>query len=328
MPTALVTGISGQDGAYLAELLLQRGYIVHGLSRSHRASLPHLEGTSPNANLKFHRQPACQGAAWRALLEETAPDEIYHLAADSFIPNGWLDPAANIESNYSLTVHMLEAIRSECPHSRFLNACSREIFGHAASPSANEQTVMKPITPYGINKAASRWLVSSYREEYGLFATNAILFNHESPLRPAKFVTRKIAQGVAKIACGLSDYIELGNLQARRDWGFAGDYVDAMWRMLQANDPEDFVIGTGKTHSIAEFAELAFDVIGLDWEAHVKTAPALRRSCDAAAVAADSSLAREKLAWSAKMQLPELVRSMVMHDLSTVEQSLTAQHVA
>ncbi|MCR9291424.1 MAG: GDP-mannose 4,6-dehydratase [bacterium] len=317
---ALITGIRGQDGFYLADSLLAQGVNVHGVTRT-PATQPGNEALDKRIHLHFvsDREEPYQGI--EMLIEYLCPDEIYHLAADSFVPSSWEKPAANLQINAGLTARILEAVRRYSPYTRIVNACSREIFGTCCDSQANESTSMSPVTPYGISKAASRWLTHAYRERYGLFATNAILFNHESPRRPEKFVTRKISAGVAKIALNLSNSIQLGNMSAMRDWGFAGDYVDAMIRMLQLDRPEDFVLGTGAVHSISDFASIAFQYVGLDWRKYVQWNPQLARPGDAASLAADSSKARQLLGWVPRVSFQQLVEMMVEADLNAQRES-------
>ncbi len=324
-PNALITGISGQDGSYLAELLMERGYEVHGVTRSASSGLgcsQHLRG-----RIQVHALDAATNGPvdcrWAELIGSLQPAELYHLAADSFVPNGWERPLQNLDANTGLTIRILEAIRLHSPHTRLLNACSREIFGPNAAGLASEQTPMQPTTPYGINKAAARWMVNTYRDRYQLFAASAILFNHESPRRGVQFVTRKISHAAARIRNGLLAQLELGNLQAKRDWGFAGDYVDGMWRMLQSDVPEDFVIGTGQTHSIEDFAHRAFEHVGMDWRKYVRSVPALSRTGDAPSMAADNSRIRERLGWQPRVQFTELVSMMVDADLQQCQQDLS-----
>ncbi|MEM7477069.1 MAG: GDP-mannose 4,6-dehydratase [Planctomycetota bacterium] len=312
---ALITGISGQDGSYLTELLIAKGYQVFGTSRS--GTLPDL---SPQLKTDAVTSISCESYAAkgriRQVIVDVMPDEIYHLAADSFVPNGWADPANNMISNYGMTLEILNAIRDDCPSTRLVNACSREVFGDIDG-LANESTAMYPVTPYGINKAASRWMVDAYREKYGLFATNAILFNHESPRRGEQFVTRKVSLGVAAICRRQATSLELGNLHSQRDWGFAGDYVDAMWRMLQTEKAMDFVIGTGITHSIQDLVETAFSSQGLKWRDYVKASDSLVRQNDESVLAADISAAKSKLQWEPATDFEKLVQMMVQADLRT-----------
>ena len=309
---AVITGISGQDGSYLAELLLSKGYEVHGVTRSNKADLgcsSHLEPF-----LTVHRVENAE-SQWTGVVEQVRPDELYHFAADSFVPRGWEKPLENVRSNLGLTVCLLEAIRKFSPHTKMLNACSREIYGQCSSTKADENTPMHPITPYGINKAASRWTVNAYRSRYGLFTTNAILFNHESPRRGSQFVTRKITRAVAEIKLGLAKDLELGDIRIRRDWGFAGDFVNAMWHMLQLEQAEDFVLGTATTHSIQEFATRAFDHVGLNWTDFVRSVEHLSRPNDTAGIAADNSKARSLLDWTPSVSFEHLVDMMVEADV-------------
>ncbi|MCA9192700.1 MAG: GDP-mannose 4,6-dehydratase [Planctomycetales bacterium] len=311
--TALITGITGQDGSYLAELLLSRGYRVHGYTRrqpNNLGNVAHLEW-----QLDLHRFPADEQQCWDDLLAKIQPDEVYHLAAESFVPNGWDSPCHNMESNLGLTIHILEAIRRHAPQAKFLNACSREIYGRQISGMVNEKTPMNPLSPYGINKASSRWMVQAYRERYGMFGVNAILFNHESPRRPQSFVTRKITSSVARIVCGLQQHLELGNLAAVRDWGFAGEYVSGLYQMLQIGTPEDFVLGTGRLHSIEDFVRSAFQVVDLDWREYVQVTPELMRATDTPGVAADCTKAQRLLDWNPVCQLEDLIEIMVKADL-------------
>ncbi|MCA9130573.1 MAG: GDP-mannose 4,6-dehydratase [Planctomycetales bacterium] len=318
MRTAIVTGITGQDGSYLAEMLLAKGYRVHGVARTssgdRRLSRQLLD------QIELHRFPLDDAQRWKQLMGEVQPQEFYHLAADSFVPNGWSDPVGNIESNLALTVRILEAVRTTVPEARFLNACSREVFGAARHSLASEETPMQPVTPYGINKAASRHFGRVYREQHQMFVANAILFNHESPRRPVEFVTRKISFGAARIALGLDDRLELGDLSARRDWGYAPDFVDGMWRMLQLDQPQDFVLGTGQLYSIAEFAEYAFSAAGIDWKRHVVSRATFLRQSDTAALAADNAKAQALLDWRPSITLPQLAERMVLHDLAMLQQ--------
>ncbi len=327
---ALITGITGQDGSYLAELLLSCGYEVHGVTRSTSRQpsgrdlgyCAHLAGqiTLHRLNLRTSRL--------QEVIADIQPDELYHFAADSFIPNGWEYPVDNLDANLGLALNILEAIRRHSSHTKMLNACSREVFGNSVGVTADELTAMQPVTPYGINKAASRWTVNSFRDRYGIFAVNAILFNHESPRRGPHFVTRKITKRVAEIHLGLARTLELGNLQVRRDWGFAGDYVEAMWSMLQAEAPEDFVIGTGTTHSIEDFASRAFECVGLDWRSHVTSVDHLVRPSDTTGVAADITKAKAILDWSPQVQFERLVSMMVDADVATIENPSLSQNAA
>jgi GDPmannose 4,6-dehydratase len=318
---ALITGISGQDGSYLYELLSRKGYVVHGVTRSGGPLKWSPAGIPPN--LRMHRIPqdanAQSGGFWESLLERVQPDELYHLAADSFIPSGWENPLDNLDANAGLTIQILEAIRRTSPQTRLLNACSREIFGRTTARVVDEETVLCPMSPYGINKAASRWMLHAYQDKYGIFATNAILFNHESPRREERFVTRKISKRAAEISVGLAQRLELGNLTAARDWGFAGDYVDAMWRMLQIDTPEDFVIGTGRIHTIGQFVSQAFASVGLKCDGYIRCDASLVRANDPSGIAADISKAERLLGWTPQVSFDQLVEMMVAHDLHSAQ---------
>ena len=318
--TALITGISGQDGSYLAELLLAKGYVVHGYSRDTLGDLgcsQHLQN-----DLTIHRFAANNQHKWERLLAVVRPDELYHLAANSFVPASWQDPVANNDANYGLTARILEALRKVSPTTRLLNACSSEVFGHRDNDGTglNEDSPICPVSPYGISKAASKWLVASYRREYDMHVSNAILFNHESPRRDPNFVTRKITLAVARIKHGFEDHVSLGDLDAVRDWGYAGDYVDGMWRMLQLDQAEDFVLGTGKLVSIREFAAQAFSTAGLDWQDYVRIDPGLVRVRDNKRVFADCGKAESMLEWTAATPISRLINMMVESDLDLVSQ--------
>ncbi len=324
--TALITGITGQDGSYLAELLLQKEYIVHGHSRR----LPGDLGAAQQLGdrLIMHRFAVQEQRGWDRLIANLRPTEVYHLAADSFIPNSWSEPLATQDMNTGLPLRLMEAIRQHSPDTRFLNACSREIFGICADSVANEQTVMNPNTLYGISKAASRWAVQAYVQRYGIFATNAILFNHESPRRGHAFVTRKISSTAAMIAHGLANAVQLGDTQVKRDWGYAADYVEAMWRMLQTEEPQDFVLGTGQLHTIDEFARVAFAAAGLTSRRYVQSIPSLVRGIEPTPIAADISKARELLGWEPAVDFVQLATLMVNHDLGIYRQQVGRLRVA
>ncbi len=322
MPRALVTGVSGQDGYYITELLSRRGYEVHGATRgkdsARLAAISNRHGNRVTVHSYSQEDLLC----WRKLIECIEPDEIYHLAADSFVPNGWKDPIGNAVTNYHPVLELLEAIREIAPQTKLLNACSREVFGNNETMVADESTPMRPTTMYGIHKAASRWAVESYRERHDLRVCSAILFNHESPRRPENFVTRKITKAVAGIALGLRDTLELGNVEVQRDWSYAGDFVDAMQRMLQLDQPQDFVLGSGTSVTIAQFADYAFGSANLDWQKFVVQNTALQRQGESGVVTADCSKAREQLGWSTQTCVADLARMMVEHDISL----LSRQH--
>jgi GDPmannose 4,6-dehydratase len=320
---ALITGIGGQDGCYLADLLLRRGYEVHGTTRRrpgdcfrpaelHVAHLPPL-----GERVRLHQNAAdADVPALCRLLELAQPDELYNLAAESFVPAGDADPVSVGESAGLSAVRWLEAVRTVNPRIRMLQAGSSAMFGgEPAGQAADERTPICPRQPYGIAKAYAHFMLGYYRRQHGLFASSAILFNHESPLRSTAFVTRKITAAAAKIARGERLRLPLGNLDARRDWGFAGDYVLAMWQMLQQPVANDFVIASGRAHSVREFAEIAFARVGLDWQNHVDVEPALLRAGEARGACGDAAKARRVLAWKPEVSLPDLVTMMVDADV-------------
>lgn len=318
-PTAVITGVRGQDGSLLAEKLLGLGYTVYGVSRS--------DGTRPGNcaavadKIRWCPLPAAgaRAAWWQELIARVRPNELYHLAADSFVPNGWEYPEANLDANTGITLRILNAIRTQNPTTRLVNASSREVFGQVDGQQANEETPLRPTTPYGISKAASYWMVRAYRNQYGLFAVNAILFNHESPRRGDQFVSRKITKAVARTVLHREFKLELGSLAAQRDWGYAGDYVDAMFRMLRLQTPEDFVLGTGELHSVEDLVRIAYAAVGLDWRTHVSSHSELVRSNDQACVAADIRKAKQMLAWQPQIAFSELIERMVHADIERLQ---------
>jgi GDPmannose 4,6-dehydratase len=312
---ALVTGITGQDGSYLAELLLAEGYEVTGMVR--RASTESVE----RIEHLLDRVVLVQGdlldqASLVRVLEESEPHEVYNLAAQSFVPTSFRQPVLTAEFTAIGVTRMLEAIRTAAPDARFYQASSSEMFGHALETPQTERTPFHPRSPYGVAKVYGHHATVNYREAYGLFAVSGILFNHESPRRGLEFVTRKITDGVARIKLGLAEELRLGNLDARRDWGFAGDYVRAMWLMLAQDEPGDFVIGTGEDHSVRDFVDAAFAHAGLDPSRHVVEDAALLRPADVDHLLADSSLARAQLGWAPETSFEELVKLMVDADLA------------
>jgi GDPmannose 4,6-dehydratase len=314
MPTALITGITGQDGSHLAELLLGRGYRVLGLVR--RTSTEH----HPRLEAIHDRIVLVSGDMLDApslerAVDEIQPDEIYNLAAMSFVPASWTQPALTTEVNAQGVLRLLEAVRRHCPTARLFQASTSEMFGKVRESPQRESTPFHPRSPYAVAKVYAHHLVVNYRESYGLFACSGILFNHEGPRRGPEFVTRKITQAVARIKRGLSDTLRLGNLEARRDWGYAGDYVQAMWQMLQQDEPGDFVVGTGENHRVADFVEAAFAHADLDWRDHVVTDPQLHRPAEVDALLADPAKARRVLGWQPEVSFVELVRMMVDADL-------------
>ena len=320
---ALITGITGQDGSYLAEQLLAKGYIVHGLIRRsstfNTARIDHLyrDPHDPEARLFLHYGDLTDGSRLVTLLERIGPSEIYHLGAQSHVRVSFDEPEFTGDVTGLGTTRLLEAIRvSEVP-ARFYQASSSEMFG-ASLPPQDESTPFYPRSPYAAAKVYSYWMVRNYREAYGLFACNGILFNHESPRRGETFVTRKISMAVAAIANGRQHELYLGNLDAKRDWGYAPEYTDAMWRMLQADEPTDYVVATGTSYSVGDFVRMAFEHVGLEWEKHVKFDPRYLRPTEVDDLIGDPTKAREVLGWQAHVLPPELVRIMVDADLEAL----------
>ena len=325
--TALITGITGQDGSYLAELLLKKGYKVHGLvRRSSDETLSRLQGCKEQ--LTLHGGDLTDLASLIAIIKQVEPREVYNLAAQSFVAASWQQPLLTAQVTGLGTANLLEAIRLVDPTIRFYQASSSEMFGRVVETPQRETTPFYPRSPYAVAKLYSHYLTVNYRESYGLFACSGILFNHESPRRGLEFVTRKISDGVARIKHGLASELRLGNLQARRDWGFAGDYVDAMWRMMQQDQPDDFVIGTGEAHTVENFVRTAFGHVGLDWQEHVKIDPKFFRPAEVDILQADAAKARRKLGWVPRMTFEQLVTQMVDADvdrLATVERVRVAR---
>jgi GDPmannose 4,6-dehydratase len=311
---ALITGITGQDGSYLAELLLDKGYDVHGMVR--RSSTENFERIQHLTDrVRLVQADLLDQSSLVEALEEAQPEEVYNLGAQSFVPTSWRQPVLTAEFTAVGVTRLLEAIRRVNPDIRLYQASSSEMFGKVREVPQSETTPFYPRSPYGVAKAYGHFITVNYRESYGLFAVSGILFNHESPRRGLEFVTRKISDGVARIKLGLADELRLGNLDAKRDWGFAGDYVEAMWLMLQAETPEDYVIATGEEHSVEEFADLAFAHAGLDRNQHVKTDPAFLRPAEVDHLVGDAAKAREQLGWEPRVSFRELVEMMVDADL-------------
>jgi GDPmannose 4,6-dehydratase len=314
VPTALITGITGQDGSYLAELLLAKGYRVFGVVRrtSHHSyeRIDHLLD-----RVEIVPADLLDQHSLTVVLQETRPDEVYNLAAQSYVPTSWTQPVLTGEFTALGVTRILEAIRLVHPEARFYQASSSEMFGKVQESPQRETTPFYPRSPYGVAKVYGHWITVNYRESYGLYAVSGILFNHESPRRGIEFVTRKVTDGAARIKLGLARELHLGNLDAKRDWGFAGDYVDAMWRMLQQPVPEDYVVGTGIAHSVRALVEIAFAHVGLDWRAHVVVDPRFLRPAEVDVLLADPTKARTRLGWTPAVSFEELVRSMVDADL-------------
>lgn len=317
--TALITGITGQDGSYLAELLLDKGYIVHGLIRrastfnTHRIDHLYTDPHESGARLFLHYGDLSDGARLVTLLAQIQPNEVYHLAAQSHVRVSFDEPEHTGDVTGIGTTRLLEAIRMIGLQCRFYQASTSEMFG-GTPPPQNEDTPFYPRSPYGAAKLYSYWMVRNYREGYGMFATNGILFNHESPRRGETFVTRKITRAVADIAAGRTDHVFLGNLDAVRDWGYAPEYVEGMWRMLQADEPDDFVLATGRPHTVRDFVEAAFGHADLDWEEHVRFDERYLRPTEVDALIGDASKAKQMLGWEPKVYAPELARLMVDAD--------------
>jgi GDPmannose 4,6-dehydratase len=314
MPTALITGVTGQDGSYLAELLLAKGYRVVGVVRrtSHDSyeRIGHLidKVTIVAADLLDQH-------SLTTVLRDVKPDEVYNLAAQSFVPTSWAQPVLTGEFTALGVTRLLEAVRLAHPTARFYQASSSEMFGKVDESPQTESTRFHPRSPYGVAKVYGHYITVNYRESYGIYAVSGLLFNHESPRRGLEFVTRRISDGAARIKLGLAKELRLGNIKAKRDWGFAGDYVDAMWRMLQQKQPDDYVIGTGEMHSVEEFLDIAFTHLRLDWHQYVKTDPTLVRPAEVEHLLADPSKARRVLAWKPTVDFEGLVRMMVDADM-------------
>ncbi len=314
MPTALITGITGQDGSYLAELLLAKGYRVIGVAR--RTStvtyerIEHLLDDITVVQGDLHDQ-----GSLLSLLEEYQPSEVYNLAAQSFVPTSWNQPALTGEITALGVTRILEAIRFVNPRIRFYQASSSEMFGRVLEVPQREETPFYPRSPYGVAKVYGHWITVNYRESFGMFAASGILFNHESPRRGLEFVTRKISNAVARIKVGNAKELRLGNLESQRDWGFAGDYVDAMWRMLQQKEPGNFVIGMGETHSVREFCDIAFKHVGLNYNDYVVQDERFYRPAEVDLLISDPSKARSILGWEPSVSFKELVIMMVEADL-------------
>ena len=332
MRRALITGISGQDGSYLAELLLGKGYEVHGIIR--RASsfnTGRLEGVyqdphEPQQRLHLHYGDLTDSVALVNLIRQVTPTEVYHLGAQSHVKVSFEIPEYTGEATGLGTTRLLEAIRASGVQTRFYQASSSEMFG-AAPPPQDERTPFHPRSPYGCAKVYAYWATVNYREAYGLFAVNGILFNHESPRRGETFVTRKITRAVARIKAGLQDRLYLGNLQARRDWGYAPEYVEAMWRMLQQAQPVDYVVATGESHTVQEFCELAFAHADLDWRRYVLVDPGYYRPAEVEELCGDASKVRAELGWKPQTGFDELVRLMVDADIALLQDELAGRTV-
>jgi GDPmannose 4,6-dehydratase len=328
---ALITGITGQDGSYLAELLLAKGYEVHGLIRrastfnTHRIEHLYVDPHEADARMFLHYGDLTDATRLVTLLSRLQPDEVYHLAAQSHVRVSFDEPDYTGLSTGMGTTRLLEAIRAAGLSTRFYQASSSEMFG-AAPPPQNEQTPFHPRSPYGAAKVYGYWMARNYREAYGMYAVNGILFNHESPRRGETFVTHKITRAVAAIAAGQQEYLYLGNLDAIRDWGYAPEYVEAMWRMLQADEPDDYVVATGTAHTVRDFVEFAFAHAGLDWEKHVRFDERYLRPSEVDALIGDASKAAEQLDWKPRVLAPEIARIMVDADRAVLETQAKLTH--
>jgi GDPmannose 4,6-dehydratase len=321
MRKALITGITGQDGSHLAELLLEQGYQVYGMIR--RASTENFHRIEDfRDQVTLIQGDLLDQSSIARVLEQVLPDEIYNLGAMSFVPASWAQPVLTAEFTAVGVTRILDALRQICPKARFYQASSSEMFGKVRETPQSETTPFHPRSPYGVAKVYGHHITVNYRESYNLFACSGILFNHEGPRRGPEFVTRKITQTVAKIKLGLAHELRLGNLQAKRDWGYAGDYVRAMWLMMQQEVADDFVIGTGETHSVEEFVQIAFERVGLDWRRHVVIDPQFYRPAEVDLLLADNSKARRVLGWEPQVTFAELVSMMVDADLATLQQQL------
>jgi GDPmannose 4,6-dehydratase len=310
---AFITGITGQDGSYLAELLLEKGYEVYGMIRRsssfNTARIDHIFG-----ELKLDFGDLTDGSVLNRLMRTIRPDEVYNLGAQSQVHVSFQIPEFTADATGMGTLRLLDAIREEGVQCRFYEAGSSEMFGQVRETPQTEETPFHPRSPYGVSKVFGYWITRNYREAYGMFAVNGILFNHESPRRGPTFVTRKVTRGIGAILRGEQDELRLGNLEAKRDWGYARDYMEGAWRMLQADEPDDFVLATGETHSVRELLDEAFGYAGLDWHEHVRVDERYFRPAEVDALLGDATKAREKLGWEPTVRFPELVRMMVDHD--------------
>ncbi len=323
MKKAFITGITGQDGSYLAELLLEKGYRVYGLTRrTSTQNFARIKHIIHHPQLELVSGDLIDQHSLTGAIQEIQPDEVYNLAAQSFVQTSWEQPILTGEFTAIGVTRILEAVRLVCPHTKFYQASSSEMFGKVQQVPQTETTPFYPRSPYGVAKVYGHWITVNYRESYDLFAVSGILFNHESPRRGLEFVTRKIANGVARVKLGKQSHIELGNLEAKRDWGYAKDYVEAMWLMLQQEQPDDYVVATGETHSVREFLQLACEAAGInDWEAVYKHNPRYDRPAEVDLLIGDPTKAKEKLGWKPSVTFPELVDLMMKAELEEESQS-------
>ena len=324
MPRALITGVTGQDGSYLAEFLLEQGYEVIGMVR--RTSTVNFDRIHHiQEKIEIVQGDLLDQSSMMDIIAEYQPDEVYNLAAQSFVPTSWKQPVLTGEFTALGVTRLLEAIRLVKPDTRFYQASSSEMFGKAQEVPQNEKTPFYPRSPYGVAKVYGHWITVNYRESYDIFAVSGILFNHESPRRGLEFVTHKVTYGAVKIKLGLADELRLGNLEARRDWGYAPDYVRAMWLMLQQDQPDDYVIATGETHSVRELCEVAFDYLGLDYRDYVVQDPRFYRPAEVDLLVGDASKARRVLGWEPTVTFEELIHIMVDADMENLQREMRGE---
>ena len=328
MKSALITGITGQDGSYLAELLLEKGYEVHGVVR--RASTENFERISHlTGKINLHQADLLDQLSIIDVIKASNPSEIYNLAAQSFVPTSWKQPVLTGEFTAIGVTRVLEAVKLIGRDSiRFYQASSSEMYGKVQAVPQSEETPFYPRSPYGVAKLYGHWITINYRESYNMYAVSGILFNHESPRRGREFVTRKVTDGVARIKLGMAKELRLGNLDAKRDWGFAGDYVRAMWLMLQQDKPDDYVIATGETYTVKHLVELAFEAAGLEWQKYVVTDPALVRPAEVDLLIGDPAKAKKQLSWEPEVKFPQLVKMMVEADLARLSKTASPDQKA
>ena len=321
---ALITGVTGQDGSYMAELLLEKGYEVYGLVR--RSSLEKYDRIQHIVDrIRFVEGDLTDQGSLDVAMQEVKPDEVYNLAAQSFVPVSWNQPVLTADVTGVGALRVMESIRKHAPKAKFLQASSSEMFGKVREKPQNENTPFHPRSPYGVAKVFGHHITVNYRESYGIFACSSICFNHESPRRGLEFVTRKVSHHAARIKLGLIDKLKMGNLDAQRDWGFAGDYIQAMWLMLQQSSPEDYVIATGKTHSVERLLDVAFSHVGLDWKKYVEIDPKLVRPAEVDYLCGDAGKAARQLGWKPKVSFEQLIGMMVDSDLALAKQSMPAR---
>lgn len=316
--TALITGITGQDGYYLSHLLLEKGYQVVGLVPSQRQNSVAKLG-SLASRVKIYAVELTDNQALQEVVKQQHPDEIYNLAAPSFVPDSWNDPLGTLDLVTGTATRLLAAVRQVGLETRFYQASSSEMFGEVDRSPQDERTPFRPKNPYAAAKLHAHWTMVHHRQHYGMFACSGILFNHESPRRPPSFVTRKVSLAAASIKLGLSEVLEMGNLDAKRDWGYAGDHVEAMWRMLQADEPEEYVIGTGQLHSVRELVEAAFGCVGLDWQRYVSVNPKFFRADEHFHLVANPGKAKSQLGWEPQVSFEQLIEKMVLNDLEHLQ---------